>query len=80
MGIRICWLADNITRGHSLGYCYQHCNYVQLISAVLENSVLRVTEIYALENVVFYIAVNEAHKPYISQTEMFKRTWNQLYV
>ena len=36
---------------------------VQLISGVFEHSVLRVWEIYALENVLFYIAVYGFYKP-----------------
>ena len=38
---------------------------VQLISGALEHSVLHVREIYALENVVFYIAVYGPYKPII---------------
>ena len=36
---------------------------VQLISAVLEHSILHVLENYTLENVVFCIAVHGVYKP-----------------
>ena len=39
---------------------------VQLISDVFEQIMLRILEIYALEHVVFYIAVYGLYKPYIS--------------
>ena len=39
---------------------------VQLMSAAFEHSMLHVPEICALENVVFYIVVYGAYKPYIS--------------
>ena len=39
---------------------------VQLILVAFEHSVLRVWEIYALENAVFCIAVYGLYKPYIS--------------
>ena len=55
---------------------------VQLISAAFE---LHVWEIYALENVVFYIAVYEPYKPYISHyvcraPEINCRGWAVYYV
>ena len=39
------------------------CHTYSLISAVSEHSVLRVWEIYGLENVVFNIAVYGPYKP-----------------
>ena len=46
--------------------------------SVFAHSVLRVREIDALENAVFYIVVYGPYKPYM-QYGMFKRTRNQLY-
>ena len=43
-------------------YSYSTC-VLQLISVAFEHSVLRVWEIYALENVVFCIAVYGPYKP-----------------
>ena len=57
-----------------------HCQ-IQLISVAFEHSMLCIREIYALENVVFYIAVYGPYKLYFPYTQhaMFKHNWNQLY-
>ena len=67
------------------------CVCVQFISAVFEHSTWCVLEIYALENVVLYIAVYGLYKPYISSirnTEcsntaeincMYVRTYEHVY-
>ena len=63
---------------HEILYSILTWNLVQLISGAFEHSVLRVWEIYALENVVFYIAyslwaVQTIHYLY-TQHGMFKHT------
>ena len=49
---------------HTQSHWYQYQYIASItISAVFKHSVLRLWEIYALENVVFYIAVYGPHKP-----------------